>query len=93
MCRRQRSSPDFPWLAPTRTSEKAGNVVTPENAHPLQAYWGMPRRIELDFTNTEEGICDLCGEKHESLLRQMRGKNYGVQYDGWRHPFSPIARR
>ncbi|EFR3174121.1 type I-E CRISPR-associated protein Cse1/CasA [Salmonella enterica] len=79
----------FPWLAPTKTSEKAGNVVTPDNAHPLQAYWGMPRRIELDFTHTVAGICDLCGEHHESLLLQMRSKNYGVQYDGWLHPFSP----
>lgn len=79
----------FPWLAPTKTSEKAGNVVTPENAHPLQAYWGMPRRIELDFDNTEAGVCDLCGEHHDALLLQMRSKNYGVQYDGWRHPFSP----
>ncbi|ECD2969728.1 type I-E CRISPR-associated protein Cse1/CasA [Salmonella enterica subsp. enterica] len=79
----------FPWLAPTKTSEKAGNVVTPDNAHPLQAYWGMPRRIELDFTHTVAGICDLCGEHHESLLLQMRSKNYGVQYDSWLHPFSP----
>lgn len=79
----------FPWLAATKTSEKAGNVVTPENAHPLQAWWGMPRRIELDFTTTTPGICDLCGEHHESLLQQMRSKNYGVQYDGWLHPFSP----
>lgn len=79
----------FPWLTATRTSEKAGNVVTPENAHPLQAYWGMPRRIELDFHDTCQGRCDLCGENHESLLLQMRSKNYGVQYDGWLHPFSP----
>ncbi len=79
----------FPWLAPTKTSEKPGNVVTPENAHPLQAYWGMPRRIELDFTHTEAGKCDLCGELNDSLLSQMRTKNYGVQYEGWRHPFSP----
>ncbi|HFI8080682.1 TPA: type I-E CRISPR-associated protein Cse1/CasA, partial [Escherichia coli] len=35
------------------------------------------------------GICDLCGEHHEALLLQMRSKNYGVQYDGWIHPFSP----
>ncbi|WP_348260336.1 type I-E CRISPR-associated protein Cse1/CasA, partial [Salmonella enterica] len=40
----------FRWLAPTKTSEKAGNVVTRDNPHPLQAYWGMPRRIELDFS-------------------------------------------
>jgi CRISPR system Cascade subunit CasA len=79
----------FPWLAPTKTSEKAGNLVTPENAHPLQAYWGMPRRIELDFTRTRPGRCDLCGEHHEQLLLEMRSKNYGVQYDSWLHPFSP----
>ncbi|TKI04082.1 type I-E CRISPR-associated protein Cse1/CasA [Martelella alba] len=79
----------FPWLGPTRTSEKAGNVITPENAHPLQAYWGMPRRIEIDFAHTDAGNCDLCGEHHQALLLQMRSKNYGVQYDGWLHPFSP----
>lgn len=79
----------FPWLVPTRTSEKAGNVVTPENAHPLQAYWSMPRRIELDFDRTAPGVCDLCGESHDALLLEMRNKNYGVQYDGWIHPLSP----
>lgn len=79
----------FPWLAPTITSEKSGNKVTPENAHPLQAYWGMPRRIELDFSQTRSGECDLCGEQHESLLVAMRNKNYGVQYDNWLHPLSP----
>lgn len=79
----------FPWLTSTKTSEKAGRMVTPENAHPLQAYWGMPRRIELDFEHTEPGKCDLCGEYHDGLLLQMRTKNYGVQYDGWLHPLSP----
>lgn len=79
----------FPWLAPTRISDKAGNMVTPENAHPLQAYWGMPRRIELDFATTRPGCCDLCGEEHPALLLQMRTKNYGVQYESWLHPFSP----
>jgi CRISPR system Cascade subunit CasA len=34
----------FPWLAPTILSEGA-HVVTPETAHPLQCWWGMPRRI------------------------------------------------
>lgn len=79
----------FPWLAPTKTSEKAGNIVTPENSHPLQAYWGMPRQIELDFTHTQPGVCDLCGDEHDELLTQMCTKNYGVQYDSWMHPFSP----
>jgi len=79
----------FPWLAPTKTSEKAGNKVTPENAHLLQAYWGMPGRIELDFERTRAGICDLCGEQHTALLIEMRTKNYGVHYDNWLHPLSP----
>lgn len=79
----------FPWLVPTRTSEKVGNSTTPENAHPLQAYWGMPRRIEIDFKHTEPGNCDLCGEHHPALLTQIRNKNYGVQYEGWLHPLSP----
>lgn len=82
----------FPWLAPTVTSEKAGKSVTPENAHPLQAYWGMPRRIELDFAATRAGCCDLCGEHSEALLTQMRAKNYGVQYDSWLHPLSPYRK-
>ncbi len=79
----------FPWLTATCTSERAGNSVTPENAHPLQAYWSMPRRIELDFSHTEAGECSLCGTQHHACLREIRSKNYGVQYDGWLHPLSP----
>lgn len=79
----------FPWLAETRSSETAKNITTPENAHPLQAYWGMPRRLEIDFDHQQSGCCDLCGEHSDNLLSQIRSKNYGVQYDGWLHPFSP----
>ncbi|MFC0224925.1 type I-E CRISPR-associated protein Cse1/CasA [Serratia aquatilis] len=79
----------FPWLAATRSSEKAGNSVTPENSHPLQAYWGMPRRVEIDFNQTASGNCDICGEESADLLTQIRNKNYGVQYEGWIHPLSP----
>lgn len=82
----------FPWLAETRSSETAKNIVTPENAHPLQAYWGMPRRLEIDFSHTQSGVCDLCGEHHDALLSQIRSKNYGVQYDGWVHPLSPYRK-
>lgn len=32
----------FPWLAPTRTSEQASAITTPEQVDKLQAYWGMP---------------------------------------------------
>ncbi|AWH87653.1 type I-E CRISPR-associated protein Cse1/CasA [Limnobaculum parvum] len=82
----------FPWLAPTLSSESASNKVTPDNAHPLQAYWGMPRRLEVDFSTTESGECDLCGELHPGLLTQIRSKNYGVQYEAWLHPLSPYRK-
>ena len=81
----------FPWLAPTRTSEsKTGRETFPEDAHPCQMYWGMPRRIRLDFSDTRKGECDLCGESSERLLMRYRTKNYGVNYTGpWEHPLSP----
>lgn len=79
----------FPWLAPTRTSEKASGTTTPEQADALQAYWGMPRRIRIDFAHTRRGECDLCGETSEALLERMTVKNYGVNYEGWVHPLTP----
>lgn len=82
----------FPWLDVTKTSEKKGNIVTSENAHLLQQFWGMPRRIEIDFANTRAGECHVCGEPHPALLLAMRGKNYGVQYDHWVHSLSPYRK-
>lgn len=81
----------FPWLAATRTSEK-NQKVTPIQAHPLQMYWGMPRRIRLDFAAPGEGRCDLCGQESASLLRQYRTRNFGVSYEAWRHVLSPHTR-
>lgn len=79
----------FPWLAPTRTSEQANAVTTPEQVDLLQAYWGMPRRIRLDFNTTHSGRCDLCEAQSDELLSGMTVKNYGVNYAGWTHPLTP----
>ncbi|TLV21296.1 type I-E CRISPR-associated protein Cse1/CasA [Klebsiella indica] len=79
----------FPWLAATRTSELANAVTTPEQVNPLQAYWGMPRRIRLDFASTHSGSCDLCETHSDELLSSMTVKNYGVNYAGWVHPLTP----
>lgn len=79
----------LPWLAPTRTSEKKDGQTTPEQAHALQVYWGMPRRIRLDHANTVAGHCDLCGCQHPALLTQYGTKNYGVNYLNWLHPLTP----
>lgn len=80
----------FPWLAPTRTSnaKAGGRATTPQDAHPLQAWFGMPRRIRLLFS-PEGGPCDLLGKPDERLVTGYRARNYGVQYLAWVHPASP----
>jgi len=80
----------MPWLAPTRTSEaKDGIATTPEDAHPLQMYWAMPRRVRLNWEGGE-GRCDLCGGPSALMARSYVTRNYGVHYSGgWRHPLTP----
>jgi CRISPR system Cascade subunit CasA len=80
----------FPWLAPTRTSEnKRGTAPGPE-AHPLQAFFGLPRRLRLLFEPNPEGVaCDLTGEVDEVVVRRFASRPYGVRYESWRHPLSP----
>lgn len=85
----------FPWLAPTRTSEagKKDSVTDPEHAHPYQMYWGMPRRIRLDFQAAQSGYCDISHETSEALVVRYRTKNLGVNYSSaWLHPLTPYVR-
>jgi CRISPR system Cascade subunit CasA len=81
----------FPWLAPTRTSGKnGGTATTPADAHPLQAYFGLPRRIRLEFD--APGGCDLTGRHDDRTVTGFRMRTYGVQYANWKHPLSPYYR-
>lgn len=80
----------FPWMGPTRTSEKKGMETTPMDVNPKQMYWGMPRRIRLDFENLSEGFCDICGCNSDRIVSNYFTKNYGVNYEGvWCHVLSP----
>ena len=81
----------FPWLANTLTSEvKTGVATSPEQAHALQMYWAMPRRIRIDWQSEKFGTCDLCGTKNQLLITNYITKNYGPNYiGGWQHPLSP----
>ncbi|NMG44765.1 type I-E CRISPR-associated protein Cse1/CasA [Aromatoleum toluvorans] len=88
-CTGQARSDILPWLAPTRTSERKDGQTTPDDAHPLQAYWSMPRRIRLDWTRVRAGHCDICGIASERLLTGYRTRNYGINYLGWEHPLTP----
>lgn len=79
----------FPWLAPTRTADN-GRKTTPADGHPLQAFWGMPRRIRLDFAAAAESTrCDLTGETDSIVVVGWRQRPNGVRYEAWTHPLSP----
>ena len=68
----------LPWLRPTRTSEK-GQVVTQEDSHPLEAFFGMPRRLRLVFEN----------DRVVGVVQRP----YGTNYTAWEHPLTPYYRR
>lgn len=82
----------FFWMTDTRVSDKKGTEVLPEQVHPLHAFWSMPRRYRLLFED-EAGCCDLCGRESSRLVRLVRSKKQGANYDGpWRHPLTPYRR-
>jgi CRISPR system Cascade subunit CasA len=79
----------FPWLAPTRTSAKK-EVVHEADAHRVQAFFGMPRRIRLIFSeNTRRKPCDLIGDVDDIICTGLKAVPWGVNYGVWRHPLTP----
>ena len=79
----------FPWLAPTRTADRFP-VTTPKEAHRLQAFWGMPRRIRLDFAENPDNLpCDITGAVDTAIVTGWRQRPNGVKYAAWDHPLSP----
>jgi len=91
---RNRPEDIFPWLGPTRVSDKTGVTTTPQDVSPLQMFWGMPRRIRLLSEETGEGECGLSGAKTNLLVREYRTRNYGTNYpaETWHHTLSPHNR-
>ncbi|MGM0534900.1 MAG: type I-E CRISPR-associated protein Cse1/CasA [Pseudomonadota bacterium] len=82
----------FLWMAPTRVSDKKGTEVLPEGMHPLHPYWSMPRRFRLLFDG-EPCRCDICGREASHIVRRIRGRKQGANYDGpWLHPLTPYRR-
>jgi len=79
----------FPWLAPTRTADRFP-ATTPNEAHWLQAFWGMPRRVRLDFAENPENLpCDLIGLLDTAIVTGWRQRPNGIKYVAWEHPLSP----
>jgi len=82
----------FPWMGPTRTSGK-NETTTPQDVHPVQMFWGMPRRMRVRFeARTEFVQCDLCGCSVHDYTSGYFVKSYGIHYkDGWHHILSPYS--
>ena len=86
----------FPWLASTRTSnpKASGRPTTPADTHPLQVYWGMPRRIRLCFEEAAGRRCSLTNREDAYVVPDYRTQTYGIQYSvGYIHPLSPYYRQ
>ncbi|BAK83194.1 type I-E CRISPR-associated protein Cse1/CasA [Komagataeibacter medellinensis] len=92
----------FPWMAPTIASGNKGVVREGVNAHALQCWWGMPRRIRLDFAPAQGAPCDLTGRVDDVLVTSWRQRPYGPKYAGWIgqpyggaviHPLTPRYRQ
>lgn len=85
----------LPWLGPTRISDRDGRATTPDDVHPLQAWWGMPRRVRLDFTdNAAQEPCGLTGRTDGTVVRSWRQRPWGTNYTTWGrvHALSPCYR-
>jgi CRISPR system Cascade subunit CasA len=85
----------FPWLVPTRISDKTGVETTPDDVDPLQCFFGMPRRIRLMFEpNTARLPCDLLGIVDDVVVTGYVTRPWGTNYTGWSrgHPLSPYYR-
>jgi len=68
----------LPWTRRTRTSEK-GEEVFPQDAHPAEAFFGMPRRLRL-----------LAADE---VIVGVVQKPYGTNYAAWEHPLTPHYRQ
>ena len=73
-----------------KPTEEEKPRLQPAQVTPSHVYWGMPRRIKLDFSNCTAGVCGTCGRDSKNLVSSYLTKNYGLNYKGaWSHPLSP----
>ena len=78
----------FPWMKQTKLSSIKGSELFSGEVHPFYHFFGMPRRIRLNFTHNG-GLCDLTGEVSNDLVISYITKIHGNNYDGiWVHPLN-----
>jgi CRISPR system Cascade subunit CasA len=79
----------LPWLAKTKTSENDKKVVPTRETEAL-AFWGVPRRIRLEFSAAEAGeTCALTGVSDSVMVRSWRQRPNGANYEAFKHPLTP----
>lgn len=79
----------LPWLAKTKTSEN-DKKVTPSPGEEALAFWGVPRRIRLDFSPAEPNeTCGLTCAADSVMVRSWRQRPNGANYDAFKHPLTP----
>jgi len=82
----------FPWLDSTRYIKvQRKKDVFPEDIHPLQMLWAMPRRIVLQREEGLSEICGICGQQ-PAEVHNYHTRPTGISYSNepvWDHPWSP----
>ncbi len=80
----------FPWLEPTRVSDKKSMPFLPDSVDThVYPFWAMPRRYLL-HPEEEECVCDVCGRFSSVAVRTVHALPRGNNYEGpWRHPLTP----
>jgi len=77
----------FPWLSPT--SKNLVTTPADKGVHPLQVWWGMPRRIRLTFaTNPNAALCALLATPDDVRTIEWRQEGGGPEYTAWTHPLA-----
>ncbi|MEQ1613700.1 MAG: type I-E CRISPR-associated protein Cse1/CasA [Hyphomicrobiaceae bacterium] len=84
----------FPWMSPTRTAASVG-ITTPDHVATAQCFFGMPRRVKLNFTELSDvAQCDLLGCFDSTCITTFEMKSGGTNYDAWPsvHPLTPVLK-
>ena len=86
----------FPWLGPVEQLQQPGGSITSAQVDHLHAYWAMPRRIRLVFSN-ENGTtpCSICTRPSPTVASELRSRPNGFNYPSntWRHPLTPYREK
>lgn len=86
----------FPWLHDYALAAGKRKELTPAELAPAHVLWAMPRRMRIDFDQTNSGTCDVCSRTSMRLVESYLDETGGLHYKRqslWNHPYSPYRDR